>query len=116
MAALLLASVGCRILYLGTQMPPTQVISLATDLGAAAVGLSVSLETRGGSTPAALRRLRERLPSKVALVVGGEGAPRPQTGIEVVQTLRELEPWGRNLVAGRSRGSARRRAATARRT
>ncbi|MCG6919830.1 MAG: MerR family transcriptional regulator [Acidobacteria bacterium] len=116
MAALLLASVGCRILYLGTQMPPTQVASLATDLGAAAVGLSVSLETRGGSTPATLRRLRERLPSKVALVVGGEGAPRPQTGIEVVQTLRELESWGRNLVSGRSPGSARRRAATSRRT
>jgi methanogenic corrinoid protein MtbC1/DNA-binding transcriptional MerR regulator len=116
MAALLLASMGCRILYLGTETPPPQVVSLAADLGARAVGLSVSLSTRGGTTPSAIRRLRERLPSKVAMVVGGDGAPRPQPGVEVLRSLRELEVWGHDLVAGRVHGSPRRKGGAARRT
>jgi methanogenic corrinoid protein MtbC1 len=116
MAALLLASIGCRILYLGTETPPPQVVSLATDLGARAVGLSVSLSTRGGTTPSAIRKVRERLPTRVAMVVGGEGAPRPQPGVEILRSLRELEVWGRDLLAGRSHGSARRKGSAARRT
>jgi methylmalonyl-CoA mutase cobalamin-binding subunit len=114
MAALLLASVGCRILYLGTEMPPPQVASLATDLGAGAVGLSVSIDTKGGTTPPAIRKLRQRLPSRVALVVGGEGAPRHQSGVTTMRNLRELDEWGHDLVAGRSPGPSRRRTAAAR--
>jgi methanogenic corrinoid protein MtbC1 len=117
MAALLLASMGCRILYLGTETPPPQLVLLATDLGAQGVGLSVSVSTRGGTTPSAIRRLRERLPSKVVMVVGGDGAPRPQPGVEVLRSLRELEVWGRDLLAGRVHGSPRRKgSATRRRT
>jgi methanogenic corrinoid protein MtbC1 len=101
MAALLLASVGCRILYLGPEVPPAQLASLATDLGARAVAMSVSASSRGSATNAALRKLRSRLPSRVALVVGGDGAPRAQQGIDVVASLRELEEWGNRLVAGR---------------
>jgi methanogenic corrinoid protein MtbC1 len=101
MAALLLASVGCRILYLGPEVPPAQLASLAADVGARAVAVSVSASSRGSSTNSVLRKLRSRLPSRVALVVGGAGAPRAQEGIDVVSTLRELEAWGNRLVAGR---------------
>ncbi|MGE0827022.1 MAG: MerR family transcriptional regulator, partial [Candidatus Binatia bacterium] len=49
MAALVLAAVGCRILYLGTEVPPEQIAELAKDLNAAAVAVSVSVANR---TPA----------------------------------------------------------------
>lgn len=112
MAALLLASIGCRILYLGTEVPPAQMTSLAVDLGARAAAVSVSAATRGSASSAAIRKLRHRLPPRVALVVGGDGAPRAQPGIDVVHDLRELEDWGSRLVAGRlpakpNRGSRR---------
>ena len=101
MAALLLASVGWRILYLGTEVPPPQLASLATDLGARAVALSVSSATKGSGTQTSVRKLRQRLSPRVALVVGGDGAPRPQPGIEILQSLHELEDWGSRLSAGR---------------
>ena len=109
MAALLLASLGCRVLYLGPEVPPPQLAALATDLGARAVALSVSSATRGSSTQTAVRKLRTRLPDRVALVVGGDGSPRAQAGIEVVRSLRDLEDWGSRLMAGRLSGGPGRR-------
>jgi len=100
MAALVLASVGCRALYLGTDTPLAQVESLARDLGARAVAVSVSAFGRGAPASAAVRKLREALPRRVALVVGGDGAPRPQAGVEVIQSLSGLAEWGRRLAAG----------------
>jgi DNA-binding transcriptional MerR regulator/methylmalonyl-CoA mutase cobalamin-binding subunit len=114
MAALTLATTGCRILYLGTDVPPPQIVSLASDLEAAAVGLSVSIHTKGASTNAAIRKLRERLPRKTALQVGGAGAPRRVEGVEVIQSLRDLEAWGRDLGTGGPRKPPRGPAAPAR--
>jgi methanogenic corrinoid protein MtbC1 len=108
MAALLLASQGCRILYLGTEVPPQQTVSLATDLGARAVALSVSSNSKGPAAQSAVRKLREALPSKVSLVVGGDGAPRPSEGVDVVASLRDLEEWGRRLSSGRPPSSSKR--------
>jgi DNA-binding transcriptional MerR regulator/methylmalonyl-CoA mutase cobalamin-binding subunit len=116
MSALLLASIGCRILYLGTEVPPLQLASLATDLGARAVAVSVSSATKGSATVAALRKLRGRLPHKIALVVGGDGAPRAQAGVEVMHGLRELEDWGARLTTGRPPAGPRRPPARPRRT
>ena len=116
MAALLLASAGCRILYLGPEVPPPQLASLATDLGARAVALSISSASRGAGTNASLRKLRDRLPSRISLIVGGDGAPRPQAGIEVVRSLGELEDWGGRLAAGRLPASPKRRSPRPRRT
>ncbi len=100
MSALVLAAAGCRVLYLGTEVPPPQVASLARDLSARAVAVSVSSATKGAASAAAVRRLREALPRRVALVVGGEGAPAPRAGIEVFTDLRALDAWGRRLAAG----------------
>jgi DNA-binding transcriptional MerR regulator/methylmalonyl-CoA mutase cobalamin-binding subunit len=101
MAALVLSWVGCRILYLGPEVPLAQLTSLAMDLGARAVAVSVSSATRGTTTSTSIRKLRGRLPPRVALVVGGDGAPRAQAGVEVVRNLRDLEAWGNRLVGGR---------------
>ena len=99
MAALLLAVAGCRILFLGTEVPIAQVATLTKDMDARAVAVSVSLATRGKSTTAQLNRLRSLLPRRITLLVGGQGAPRPRPGLEIMQELGALEAWGRQLVA-----------------
>ena len=100
MSALVLAAAGCRILYAGTEVPVPQVASLARDLSARAVAVSVSAATKGAASAAALRRLREALPRRVLLVAGGDGAPPGRPGIDSIQNLRDLDVWGRRLAAG----------------
>jgi len=105
MAALVLAAVGCRGLYLGTEVPPPQVASLARELSARAVAVSMSVATRGPASTAALRKLREALPRRVVLLAGGEGAPASKPGVETVATLRDLDAWGRRFASGLPVGS-----------
>jgi hypothetical protein len=100
MSALVLAAAGCRVLSLGTEVPIPQVASLARDLAARAVAISVSSATKGPASAAALRKLRDALPRRVLLVAGGDGAPAPRTGAESVRSLRDLDAWGRRLAAG----------------
>jgi methanogenic corrinoid protein MtbC1 len=106
MSALVLAAAGCRSLYLGTDVPVPQIASLARDLNARAVAISVSLASRGPASAAALRKLRESLPPKVLLLAGGEGAPAGRPGIDVAASLRELDVWGRRLASGLPVGTA----------
>ncbi len=100
MSALVLAAAGCRGLYLGTDVPVPQIAPLVRDLAARAVALSISRATRGQGSTTHLRRLRESLPRRVRIVVGGEGAPAAKAGIEVVKSLRGLDAWGRGLAVG----------------
>ena len=109
MAALVLAAAGCRVLYLGTEVPIPQVAALARDLAARAVAVSVSSATKGTASATALRRLREALPRRVLLVVGGDGAPASRPGIDSVHSLRDLDAWGRRAAAGLPVGAARER-------
>jgi methanogenic corrinoid protein MtbC1 len=102
MAALVTAAAGCRVLYLGTDTPAVQVASLARQRAARAVGVSVSAATRGTTASTALRRLREALPRRVGLVVGGEGAPMTRPGIEAIPSLRGLDEWSRRLAGALS--------------
>lgn len=99
MAALLLASLGCRILYLGTEVPPAQIASLTKDINARAVAVSVSIANHGEPMNAQLELLRGLLPKRVSLLVGGEGAPGKRPGLKVFSDLAALEAWGRSFVA-----------------
>jgi MerR family transcriptional regulator, light-induced transcriptional regulator len=99
MSALVLAAAGCRVLYLGTEVPPAQIASLAKDLNARAVAVSISSATRTSSAGTSLKHLREDLPRRVTLLVGGDGAPKPREGLEVIRELQKLDEWGRRLVA-----------------
>jgi methanogenic corrinoid protein MtbC1 len=100
MAALVLAAAGCRGLYLGTDVPVPQLAPLVRDLGARAVAISISRATRGQASVTPLRRLREALPRRVLVVVGGEGAPAAKPGTLSLTSLRELDAWGRRLAFG----------------
>ena len=92
MAALAVAAAGCRVLYLGTETPEKDIVSLARDLGARAVAVSVSVSGKARAG-AALRRLKAALPRRCALLVGGEGAPPRVHGTHVFGDLRALEGW-----------------------
>jgi MerR family transcriptional regulator, light-induced transcriptional regulator len=97
MAALVLAIAGCRVLFLGTEVPVAQVASLARDLNARAVAVSVSLASRGAAMTSRVSGLRRLLPRRVSLIVGGDGSPGPRQGIDVIQSLVALDAWGRRL-------------------
>jgi methanogenic corrinoid protein MtbC1 len=99
MSALLLATAGCRILYLGTEVPTPQIAAIARDLCAGTVALSVSSCNRTPATVSHLKSLREDLPRRVVLLVGGDGAPKAREGMEVIRDLRGLDQWGRRFVA-----------------
>ena len=97
MAALVVATAGCRVLYLGTETPVPDMVSLTKDLGARALALSVSASSRKPRTSALVRRLRAALPRRTALLVGGEGAPVPGPGVLVFPDLRRLDAWARDV-------------------
>lgn len=97
MAALVLVSVGCRLMYLGTEVPPAHVAALAKDLNARAVAVSISVANRGEVMNAHLEQLRQLLPRRVTLIVGGDGAPGRRSGINVIRDLSALDAWGRGL-------------------
>ena len=97
MAALVLSTAGCRTLFLGTEVPAAQIASLARDLDARAVAVSVSRASRGAAMTAQISGVRRLLPRRVGLIVGGDGAPRPRPGIEIIQDLATLDLWGRRV-------------------
>jgi methanogenic corrinoid protein MtbC1 len=99
MAALVLATVGLRIVYLGPDCPAADMAETVRALKARVLAVSVSRSSAGAETGARLRRLRRRLPRRSLLLVGGEGAPAASSGIEVVSSLLELEKWAQRLVA-----------------
>jgi methanogenic corrinoid protein MtbC1 len=98
MASLVLSWVGLRVLSLGTDVPLRDVAALARDMSARAVAVSVSLAGAGAAAKGALTRLREMLPRRTALLVGGDGAAAEKPDIEVVSDLRALEAWARRVL------------------
>ena len=98
MAALVIATVGCRVCYLGTDVPLDQFAALGKDLGARAVAVSVASASRGARAAAHVRRLRALLPPRVVMLVGGEGAPARCPRIESMQDLGMLHAWGSRIV------------------
>ena len=93
MAAVAAQIAGARPLVLGIDTPDEEIPLAAADHGASFVALSVSLATGGVEIDRRLARLREALPSDVALVVGGAGARgvrRGPRGVTFISDLREF--------------------------
>lgn len=97
MVALLLATVGCRVLPLGTETPPDEIVVLARDLAARAVGISVTPASAGPANVRRLLRLRSKLPRRTLLLVGGDGAPRGRDSLTTFPDLVGLDRWARRL-------------------
>jgi hypothetical protein len=80
-------------------VPIPEVVSLVAEVDARVVAISVSEATGGSPTTVRLKRLRESLPRRTALVVGGAGA-RPVAGARVIAELADLAEWGAKLAGG----------------
>ena len=93
MAALIAASSGCRVLYMGTDVPLAQICAAARDTAAAAVALSVSSASDASATGSQLAELRASLPIEVDVVIGGAGAPSGVPGIRVLDGVDALAAW-----------------------
>jgi MerR family transcriptional regulator, light-induced transcriptional regulator len=94
MAALVFALVGWRALVLGVDTPIPQITALAREIPLAVVALS-SVQPLGKKGSALVSTVRQRLPRKVPLLLGGNGAraqPRFR-GVEIFSTLSELDRW-----------------------
>ena len=72
MAAVTAATEGWRVVYLGADLPASEISDATSRTSSHAVGISMVLND--ARRAAGLRDLRKRLPAHVALLAGGEGA------------------------------------------
>jgi len=89
MCALVFALAGWRALILGVDTPIGQVAALVREAPVSAVAVSCVRRPRKG----ALEALRESLPRRVQLLVGGAGAPPSERGVESLPNLVALDRW-----------------------
>lgn len=104
MASVILAMRGCRLLYLGLDTPVEEIATAARDRAARAVAISISVTAPRSQAGKAVSALRDALPRRMALWVGGAGAPKPPRGVERFDSLEKLDA---GLVAWRESVSAR---------
>jgi MerR family transcriptional regulator, light-induced transcriptional regulator len=96
MAAVVLALAGWRVLMLGAETPPEQIVALVREAPLAAVALSL-VKTDGQAVARAIAALRRRLPQPVALLLGGAGVEaQSMPGTWAFRTLTELDRWARS--------------------
>jgi methanogenic corrinoid protein MtbC1 len=94
MVAVVFALANWRVLVLGVDTPIAQIAALTREVPIAAVALSC-VEPRGAKKAAQVRSLRQSLPRKIPLVVGGSGAPSGVDGVDRLADLTALHSWAR---------------------
>jgi methanogenic corrinoid protein MtbC1 len=102
MLSLYMRVLGVRAEVIGTHTPAHEIAAGASELGAAGVGLSVSLATGGVNADRVIADLRRQLPKDVRLLVGGRGARgvrRGPRGVDHVADWPALERWCESLSA-----------------
>lgn len=87
MSAMVCASRGFRVHYLGPELPPAEIARYATETGAGVVALSVLLDDAPSQVVAHLGELRGALEPHVAIWLGGRGVPRLDRNALPPQTI-----------------------------
>jgi methylmalonyl-CoA mutase cobalamin-binding subunit len=100
MVALAIATSGCRVCYVGTEVPVAEVAAVVHDLAAVAIGISVSSAMRPARAAAQLAKLRTLTPSRVGIVAGGEGAPSGCAGVRLMSAFGDVANWAMHLRTG----------------
>jgi MerR family transcriptional regulator, light-induced transcriptional regulator len=104
------ASEGWRVVYLGPNLPATDIVAAASQVGANAVALSV-VYSDSDHTVRELRMTAGSLPPGVIMLIGGMAAMRLEraltdTGIRVLRDLDALRSLLRGYRAGQPRVAA----------
>jgi DNA-binding transcriptional MerR regulator/methylmalonyl-CoA mutase cobalamin-binding subunit len=83
-AAIAAASAGWKVLYLGSDLPASDIAGAALASGAKAVALSLVFGDAGDSVGAELLSLRRLLPASVPIIAGGAAAGMYSDEIEAI--------------------------------
>jgi DNA-binding transcriptional MerR regulator/methylmalonyl-CoA mutase cobalamin-binding subunit len=92
MSAMVCASHGCKVHYLGADLPPQEVARYAQAVGAAVVALSVVLHEGLRDLPAQLASMREALGPGIPVWIGGLAAQAIEPGTLPAQCLVIRDP------------------------
>ncbi len=93
MTALICAARGVPTRVLGVDTPNEDIVEAAKHMGVEIVGISISLATGGVDTDRTLAELRRRLPKKMRLIVGGQGARGVRRGPRGIEYVESLADW-----------------------
>jgi methanogenic corrinoid protein MtbC1 len=106
MAAVIAALAGCDVSYPGVDLPPAAIAAAARKAHADIVALSLVDGTSPRIAQRELVELREALPARIRIVVGGASAALVGESLEALGTKRfeSLAAWHRALDGGLSRG------------
>jgi DNA-binding transcriptional MerR regulator/methylmalonyl-CoA mutase cobalamin-binding subunit len=98
MAAALAAERGWRVIYLGPSLPALEIASVAMKSEARVVALSMVYPEAEALIENELRELRNSLPEKIPILIGGSGAESYRTLIDELQ-VQLVEDFGAFQVA-----------------
>jgi DNA-binding transcriptional MerR regulator/methylmalonyl-CoA mutase cobalamin-binding subunit len=98
LAAAAAASQGWRVVYLGANLPATEIAVVANHTGATAVALSLVHPADDPAIDVALRELRSALPKGTAILAGGTAAASYAQALAEVDavrftSIRQLRAW-----------------------
>lgn len=93
MTAVVLALAGLRVVYLGTDAPPDDILEAAREREARAIVVSISVAANRFMARRDLSALREKLADDVELIAGGLGAPEGLPAVRYMPSLDELADW-----------------------
>jgi methanogenic corrinoid protein MtbC1 len=97
MCATVLALAGWRTVIAGVDTPSDQITMLAQEAGARAVAIS-AVKPGVRDLAGSMTSLRQSLPDRVALLLGGSGVPAATDipGVVCLLDLRALDKWARH--------------------
>lgn len=93
MASLMTVLAGRRIVFLGTQVPATDIAEAAKVTNADAVCLSISSTVPSRFANSSTAEIRASLPGQVQMICGGNGAPEATDGIRVFNDIMDYHHW-----------------------
>jgi MerR family transcriptional regulator, light-induced transcriptional regulator len=76
MSAMICASRGFKVHYLGADLPPAEIARFTREVGASVIAISVVLQEGLADMPLQLAQLAAALPPDTAIWIGGSASPR----------------------------------------
>lgn len=97
LAAIALAHAGARLVFLGADTPPAEIVSAVERWRAHAVALSAAESADRAVLLRQVRALRRGLPARMPVIAGGAGFEQPIEGVLVEPDLTRVAAWVHRL-------------------